>query len=158
LSNLTTGHWIVQALYVAGKLQIADLLRDGPRSAAALAQSAGANPRALYRLLRALASVGVFAEGADGAFSLTPMAECLQTDAPGTLRPWVLVMGEPYGFHPWAALLHSVKTGETAFDHVHGMGIFDYYAQHPEDGRVFDAAMTSFSGPEIAGVMAAYDF
>ncbi|MGH9661628.1 MAG: methyltransferase, partial [Bryobacteraceae bacterium] len=158
LANLTTGHWIMQAIYVAAKLEIADLLRDGPRSSADLAQSAGANPRALYRLLRALASAGVFAEGSDGRFALTPMAECLQADTPGSMRAWALLMGEPYSFQVWSDLLDSVKTGQTAFDHVHGMGIFDYYTQHPEQGRIFDAAMTGFSGPEIAAVMADYDF
>lgn len=158
LMNLTTGHWISQAIFVAAKLGIADLLRDGPRTSDDLARSVGANARALYRILRALASVGVFAEGNDGRFALTPMAECLQIDDPGSMRAWSLITGVEFGFRPWGELLHSVKTGETAFDHVHGMGIFDYYGQHPDDGRVFDAAMTNFSGPEIAGVMEAYDF
>jgi len=158
LMNLTTGHWTTQAIFVAAKLGIADLLRDGPISSSELAKSAVVDARCLYRLLRALASVGIFSEGADGRFELTPMAECLQSNTPGSVRPWVLVMGEPYGFQPWAELLHSVTTGETAFNHVHGLGIFDYYVQHPEQGRVFDESMTSFSVPEIAGVVAAYDF
>ena len=156
--NLTTGHWILQALFVAAKLGIADLLGDGPKSSAALAQAAGADARTLYRLLRALASVGVFAEDSNGDFALTPMAECLRTDDPGSIRPWVMVMGEPHNFQPWGELLHSVKTGQTAFDHIHGMGVFEYYAQNPEHGRMFDAAMTSFSAPEVSAVVAEYDF
>lgn len=158
LMNLTTGHWVMHAIFVAAKLGIADLLREGPRSSGDLAQSAGANPRALYRLLRALASSGIFAEGSDGRFALTPLAACLQADAPGSMRAWALVMGEPSGFQPWGGLLDSVKTGQTAFDQVYGMGVFDYFAQHPVLGRLFDAAMTDFSGPEIAGIMAACDF
>ena len=158
LMKLTTGHWITQGIYVAAKLGIADLLQEGPLSSGDLAQATDANPRALYRLLRALASVGVFVEGTDGRFALTPMAECLQTDTPGSMRAWVLFTGEPYAFQPWGELLHSVRTGQTAFNHVHGMPIFDYYARHPEQWKIFDAAMTGSAGPEIAAVMADYDF
>ena len=62
LLSLTTGHWNMQGIFVAARLGIADLLRDGPQSSAALAESAPANPRALCRLLRALSSVGIFYE------------------------------------------------------------------------------------------------
>lgn len=158
LLSLTTGHWTTQAIFVATKLCIADLLRDGPKSTPDLAQSAGVDARSLYRLLRALSSVGIFAEGPDGRFALTPMAECLQADAPGSMRAWVMVMGESFGFQPWGDLLHSVKTGQTAFDHIHGMGFFDYLGKNPEHGRLFDESMTNFSGPEIAAIVAAYDF
>jgi hypothetical protein len=157
LLNLTTGHWTTQAVFVAAKLSIADLLRDGPKSSGDLAKSAGVDARSLYRLLRALASVGVFAQGTDGRFALTPMAECLQSDAPGSMRAWILIMGT-YGFEPWGELFHSVKTGETAFDHIHGMGFFDYLGKHPEQGRLFDESMTNFSGPEIAALVSGYDF
>jgi hypothetical protein len=158
LMKLTTGHWITQAIFVAAKLGIADLLLDGPRNSSELAQSTGANPRALYRLLRALASIGVFVEGSDSRFALTPMAECLQAHTPGSMRAWVLFTGEAYAFQPWGELVDSVMTGQTAFDHFHGLPIFDYYAQHPEQGKLFDAAMTGSAGPEIAAVMADYDF
>jgi hypothetical protein len=157
LLNLTIGHWTAQAIFVAAKLGIADLLQQGPKSSGDLAQSAGVDARALYRLLRALASVGVFAQGTDGRFTLTPMAECLQSDAPGSMRAWALMMGS-YAFQPWGELLHSVKTGETAFDHLHGMGFFDYLGKHPEHGRLFDESMTNFSGPEIDAIVSAYDF
>ncbi len=158
LMKLTTGHWITQGIFVAAKLGIADLLQGGPRSSGDLAQTTGANPRVLYRLLRALASVGVFAEGSDGRFALTPMAECLQANIPGSMRAWVLFSGEPHIFQPWTDLLESVRTGQTAFDHFHGMSIFDHYAQHPEHGKLFDAAMTESAVLEIAAVMADYDF
>ena len=158
LSNLVTGFWISQAIYVAAELRIADLLREGPRTSEELARAAGADPRSLYRLLRALASVGVFRQHGDGRFTLTPMAECMQSDVPGSMRAWCLTMGMEAGFRSWTKLLHSVKTGDTAFDHLHGMGIFDYFGQNPEEGRRFDESMTSFSGPEIAAVVEAYDF
>ena len=158
LMNLTTGHWTMHAIYVAAKLGIADLLRDGPMSTEDLARAAGADTRSLYRLLRALASVGIFTEDGAGRFALTPMAECLRADAPGSMRAWALFMGEPYSARSWGGLLDSVKTGETAFNRVHGMGPFDYFAQNPEQGRLFDEAMTGASANMIAGVMAAYDF
>jgi O-methyltransferase domain/Dimerisation domain len=158
LMNLSVGHWIVQALFVAAKLGVADLLRDGPQSCVELGQSTGVNARALYRLLRALASVRVFSEGSDGRFALTPMAECLQVDTPGSMRAWVLFSGEAHAFQPWTDLLDSVKTGQTAFDHFHGMSIFDYYARHPEEGKLFDAAMTGSARLEIDAVMVDYDF
>src|SRR5580765_8046823 len=99
LLNLAIPHCTTQATYVAAQLGIADLLREGPKSSSDLAQSAGVDARSLYRLLRALASAGIFAQGADGRFVLTPMAECLQADAPGSMRAWVLIMGT-YGFSP----------------------------------------------------------
>jgi hypothetical protein len=113
--------------------------------------------RSLYRLLRALASIGVFAQDTNGRFALTPMAECLQADTPGSMRAWALMMGT-YAYQPWAELLHSVKTGETAFDHLHGMGFFDYFGKHPEQGQLFDESMTNFSGPETDAIVSAYDF
>ena len=157
LAQLTTGHWVTQCLYIAAKLGAADALAAGPLPIDELAQKCGAHSRSLYRVLRALASVGVFEESGDGRFALTPMAECLR-DTPGSMRAWMLMLGDPYNFNVWSELLHSVRTGATAFDHVHKMGFFEYMADHPEQGRVFDQAMTSNSGPEVAAVVEAYDF
>src|ERR671927_653559 len=85
-----------QAIYVAATLGIADLLEEGPKSVDELAEATGAHAPTLYRLLRALASVGVFAEKTDGRFGLTPLAERLRTDAPRSLRAWARLIGEPY--------------------------------------------------------------
>ena len=156
--KLVTGHWVTQALFVAAKLGIADLLAIGPRTPADLAEAAGANGQTLYRLLRALASEGVFAEDGEGRFGLTPLAECLRTDVPGSVRSWVLVMGEAVGYLPCADLLHSVKTGETAFLRTFGVPFFDYLGQHAGVGRLFDESMTSFSVPEVDALVKGYDF
>ena len=156
--RMVTGHWVTQAIFVAAKLGIADLLAEGPRAPADLGQAAGADARSLYRLLRALASEGVFAEDASGRFGLTPLAECLRTGVPGSVRAWVLVMGEPVGYDPCANLLHSVKTGETAFNRTFNTGFFDYLRQHQEMGQLFDESMTSFSIPEVGAIVAGYDF
>jgi hypothetical protein len=158
LWRMTTAYQVSQAIHVAATLGIADLLEDGARSADELAEATGTHPPALYRTLRALASVGVFAEETDGRFGLTPLAEHLRTDAPGSLRSWAMLMGRPYFFTSWGHLLHSVKTGEAAFPEVYGTTAWEYRAAHPEEGAIFDAAMTGLSGAEAEAVVRSYDF
>jgi hypothetical protein len=156
--QMTAGHWISQAIYVAAKLGIADLLKDGPRSSEELAQLAGAHPRALYRLLRALASVEVFREGEDGSFELTPRAVCLRSDVPGSLRALAITRGEPYFWRPWGHLLQSVQTGQAAFDDIYGMRFFEYLGQHPQDATTFGQAMLANVAQKHTAVARAYDF
>src|SRR5918995_5798048 len=124
LLQLASGSWIGQAVHVAAKLGIADLLEDGPKSPATLAEATGTHAGALYRLLRALASLGVFAENADGHFALTPLAEGLRTNAPGSLRAFIIMQGEDWLRRAWDELLYSVRTGQPAFDHVFGCDLF----------------------------------
>jgi len=157
MTRLMTGYWISQAVYVAAKLGIADRLVAGPLGVDALAAQTGSHDRSLYRLLRALASVGVFAEDDRGRFELTPLAEFLRSDVPGSQRALVLMMGEEH-YRAWGDLLYSVQTGEVAFDRVYGKPVFDYLSEHPEQGRIFDAAMTGIHGRETAAVIDAYDF
>jgi hypothetical protein len=155
--GLTSGYWKSQALYVAAKLGIADLLRDGPQSPDDLARVTGTHPRGLARLLRALASEGVFAETADGRFAQSPLSEFLRADVPGTIRPMVLMLGEEH-YHTWGQLLFSVRTEKPAFDVVHGKPVFDYLAEHPQEAALFDEAMVAIHGAETAAVLGAYDF
>ena len=157
LLQMVTGFWISQAIYVAAKLGIADLLKDGPKSTDALAKSTEASPRELFRLLRFLASEGIFAEVENGFFELTPLAAYLQTDTPGSLRSLVIYYGEET-YQPWGSLLHSIKTGETAFNHVNKSGVFQYLAQRPESAAIFNQAMTEYTVEESTAVIAAYDF
>jgi hypothetical protein len=158
LLHMVTGCWISQALYVAAKLGIADLLQEGPQSCTRLAEATQTHAGALYRVLRALASVGVFAEDEAGRFSLTPLAELLRTDAPGSLRAFAIMLGAPEHWRAWEGVLHSVHTGQPAFDHVFGMPLFEYFPTHPEAARIFDDAMTSRSSQENTAIIAAYDF
>jgi hypothetical protein len=158
LFQMITGYYISQALYVAAKLGIADRLKDGPRSYDELAHATGTHAPSLYRLLRLLVSAGVFAEQEDGRFTLAPIGSYLQTEMPGSLRDVALQYTGPLHQQAWSALLHSVQTGETAFDHLFGMGLFPYLAHHPEEAAVFNAAMTAFSTQIAAAVVAAYDF
>jgi hypothetical protein len=156
LAGMITGYWLAQAVYAAAKLEIADRLADGPRTADELATLTGAHDRSLYRLLRALASVGVFAEDAAGRFALTPMAELLRRDVPGSQWAWAVMMGEEH-YHCWGDLLYSIETGQTAFDRIYGEPIFEFLSQNPEKAKVFDAAMVNIHGRETAAVIDAYD-
>lgn len=156
LVQMVTGYWISQAIHVAAKLRLADLLADGPRASNDLAVQTNTHPRSLHRLLRALASVGVFRENAAGQFETTELSDHLR-DEPGSLHPVALMMGDEH-FHSWGDLLHSVRTGQPAFDQRYGKPIFDFLSENPARAQVFDAAMTGFHGPETAAMVAAYDF
>jgi hypothetical protein len=153
VARLASGYWYTQAIYVAAKLGIAELVRDGPRSADELARATGTNPRALYRLLRALASLEIFAEQ-QGRFVLTPMAECLLD--PST-KAMVTVRGE-FQYRVWGELLHGVQTGTPAFEKLYGKPIFDYFSENREWGELFDQAMTGVHGRETEAMLEAYDF
>jgi len=157
LVRMTNGFEVSQAIHVAATLGIADLLKDGPRSVGDLAEKAGADVSALRRLLRALASVGVFTE-ADGSFGQTPLSEYLRSDAPGSLRAWAIHIGQPYFWTTWDQLLHSVKSGGPAFPKIHGISAWEYRATHPEANAIFNAAMTGLSAGVVETVVPSYDF
>jgi hypothetical protein len=112
LMRLINGYQVSQALHAAAVLGVADHLKDGPRTSDALARACGAHPASLYRLLRALAAVGVFREAGTGEFSLTPLGACLVGDAPGSRRDYARWAGTPGQWRPWGDLLHSVRSGE----------------------------------------------
>lgn len=157
LIQMITGFWISQAIYAAAKLGIADLVKAGPKPCEELAQATGMPTHTLYRLLRALASVGVFREGEEGRFGLTPLAEYLQTGVPSSLRAFAIMQSE-LQYRAYGEVLHSVKTGETAFNLVWGQELFPYLTQHPTAAAVFDEAMRNYTMQVAAGIVAAYDF
>ena len=151
LERLVNGYRISQAIYVAATLGIADLLAGGARTSDDLAAEAGADPRSLYRLLRALASVGVLREDDGRRFALTDVGDGLRSDAPEGIAGWAAFIGRPPLWQAWGDLLHSVRTGENAFMHVHGTDVWSYRAQRPEENAVFDRAMRSLTGPATGG-------
>jgi hypothetical protein len=154
---MISGYWLTQAVYVAAKLGIADLLAGGPQTAETLARQTDTQPPALYRLLRALASVGVFAVDSDRRFGLTPMADCLRRDVPDSQQAMAIMNGEEH-YVAYSELLWSVRTGKPAFDKVYGAPVFDFLASHPDQARVFDRAMVSVHGRETGAMLDAYDF
>ena len=156
MSEMLAGYWLSQALHVAAKLKLADLLKSGAKTADTLASATQTHPRALYRLLRALASVGVFAEDDMTRFSLTPMAECLRSDVPGSLWAMAVAAGDLF-YKPWGELNYSVQTGKPGFEKVYGEPTFDFLAEHPEQGQLFDQTMEAVHGRETAAMLDAYD-
>ena len=158
MMRLINGYQVSQALHVVATLGVADLLREGPRSSNDLAKAVQADQDALYRLLRALAAVGVFHEDTDRVFSLTDLGACLRSDAPHPVGPWAAFIGRPYYWQVWSHLTHSVKTGEFAFPVVHGVSNWKYREGHPEESAIFDAAMTAITRGTTEAVIAAYDF
>jgi len=155
--QLLGGAWITQGIYVAAELGIADHLIERSRSVNELAAVTGCHEESLYRLLRALAGIGLFVEDADGNFSLTPLAEPLCSDRPDSQRALAIMMGaELYG--AWGELHHSVRTGGGGFRKAYGKGFFEYMTGNPERHRIYDAAMHGIHGVESHPVLTAYDF
>jgi len=155
IRQLSVAPWLSQALYVAAKLGVADELVDGPRPVTEIARTTGAHADTLNRFLRALASTGIFDEPDPGTFALNPPAEQLRSDRPDSMRPIVLLHGEET-FRAWADVLHTVTTGQPAFDSVYGTSFYGYLADHPEAERIFNAAMGISGQPPL--VLDALDF
>jgi len=151
------------ALQVALKLEIADRLTGGPRPVPELAREAGVAEDGLYRVLRALASVGIFEEQsgptgeASRVFGLNLAARML-CNAPGSMRDMGLFITSPTHFRVYSELLHSVATGQPAVQKVTGMPVFEYFSGQPEYSELFNNAMTAFSAVVIPAVLQAYDF
>jgi hypothetical protein len=153
------GAFVSQAIYVAAKLGIADLVADGPRTVAYLAEKTATDERSLYRLLRACASVGAFAEAEPKTFANTPMTESLRSDNPRSTRDLIIWMGEEPHWRVYGNLLQCVKTGKPAWEMVHGEPVFPYLFQtNIELGEIFNRAMTSYSHQSIGPILQAYDF
>jgi ubiquinone/menaquinone biosynthesis C-methylase UbiE len=153
-----TGFWMSRAVYIAAKLGLPDLLQSGPKTTDELAQATGTHPPSLYRVLRALTSAGVFKKESDGRFGLTPLSETFVTNTPGTMR-WFLIseLGQEH-YPAWGNVMHSVKTGEIAFDNQFGADVWQYFANNPEDAAVFNDSMSANTAAANQAIMAAYDF
>ncbi len=158
LLRVINGYKMSQAVHVAAALGIADLLAGGPRKIADLAAATQTDPRALYRLMRVLSTAGVFKETAGRDFTLTPMSEFLRRDVPGSHAFLAQLAGRPSVWQAWGGLLHTVRTGATAFDHVHGRSIWDFRECHPEDSAIFDRAMAFETDQYADAIIDAYDF
>jgi hypothetical protein len=155
--EMWSGYVVSRALYVVAELAIADHLVDRPKTAAEVAAATGANEDALHRLLHMLTSRGVFAEEESSRFGLTPLSECLRSGTVGSVRDAIRMYGEMH----WRAvgnLLHSVMTGEPAFDEVAGSPVWEYLASHPDDGERFARGMANVSSLENQVIARAYDF
>ncbi len=155
--RLINGFQVSQAIHVAATLGLADLLRDGPRSVDDLAAATGTTAAALNRLLRALASVGIFAE-VGGRFGQTALSNYLRSDVTGSLRAWAMRIGRPDHWRTWGELERSLRSGTSAFRELYGTTPWDWRAAHPEENAIFNAAMTGLSAGMVDSIVAAYDF
>lgn len=158
LTEMIMAYRLSQLIYVAARLDIADLLKGGARSCDELASRVGVHPRALYRVLRALASNGIFAETADGAFELTPLAAPLQTGVPGSVHGLAVMQAEESRWRTWGGLLYSVTTGKSAFEHIYGMTNWEWYSQNPDAFELFSEGMAELTRKAIPAIVTAYGF
>jgi O-methyltransferase domain/Dimerisation domain len=157
LREWVNGFRMTQLLAVAARFQLADLLEDGPKSSAELAAATGANPDALLRLLRTLASLGVFAESDPNQFALTPVAALLRREHPQSIWAMSRMAGEEQ-YRAWGDLYYSVMTGAPAFPQIYGMRRFDYLAQHPNAEAIFSQAMSEKVRLTATAFAASYSF
>jgi len=158
LWRMITGGQIAQALHAAAQLQIADQLIDGPLNAEELARRCGAHAPTLARLLRALASLGVFSEDEQKRFCLTEAAQFLRSDVPNSLRPLILLCHTPAQWNAWGNFAHSIRTGENAFQNLYHQGYWAYLNEHPEEQRLCYEALSGLSVGEVEAIFDAYDF
>jgi O-methyltransferase domain/Dimerisation domain len=156
--QLATGYVISTALQLAVQVGVADHLAAGPRTARELAAATGTNEDALYRVLRALASVGVFDEVEPRRFALTPAADILRKDAPRSIHDVVLFIADPLHMRIYADAIESLRTGKPASEKTLGKPMFEWFAEHPEYSSTFNNAMTNMSAAIVPAVLEAYDF
>ena len=147
-----------QALYAAAKLGVADLIERGLQTTAQIAEELRVNEEALYRILRSLASQGIFQESAPRRFINSQQSQSLRTDVPGSMRPLFVFWGTEYYYRSLGEILYSVETGQPGRAKVLGMSGWEYMRDHPELASIFDDAMTAHSGLDSPAIATAYDF
>lgn len=146
-----------QMVYVAAKLGIADFLSAGPRSSDELAASTQVNAQALRRVMRGLVNRKILVEVSSGHFALAPAGECLKSDNPDDIKGIAIHVGELL-YPTWGSLMHTVKTGEPSFEHLHGMKWFEYLDKNPEHAEIFNRGMANDTAPVVRAVKDVYDF
>src|SRR5579864_7603714 len=156
--QLLSASYIAGAVSCLAQMRIPDLVEAGPKSAKELASQIGADAEALYRLMRATASVGVLSEGPDGKFSETPLSAVLRSNGKPSLRAFAIMGGREWHGRGWSRLEYCVRTGQPAMEQIYGAPIFEYFKQHPEEAQIFNDAMTSISTGDSPAVVDAYSF
>jgi len=158
MNTLRFGFVTTQAIAVAAKLRLSDLIAAEPRTADELAQETKTHAPSLHRLLLFLASLGIFTEGLDGKYRPTALSGTLRSDAPRTLGAAVIMLGSDAIWKPWGDLLQTIGTGQSVVERALGATIFGYLSAHPYDAAIVNAAMTSASSVQLPDILAAYDF
>jgi O-methyltransferase domain/Dimerisation domain len=156
--QMAMGRWVSHIVGVAAELGLADQLATGPKTAQEIALAVGLHRPSLYRLLRALASVGVFVEHEDQRFAQNAFSDTLRSDVPYSVRGVCRMMNRPWTIQAWTELEHSVRSGESAFESVNGQTLFDYLATRSAELDIVYDAMGSFTTQLATAVADAYDF
>lgn len=155
--ELISGYWVASCIRSAVQLDIADKLLNGPKTLLELATEIECDETSLYRLLRAITSVGIFNEKEDNVFELNDLGAVLLTDVPGSVKPWALAnLGEHYP--AFGELTYGVKTGKVPFEHAYGIPVWEYYKQNHEAAINLAKAMAGMSGAVLKTIIEAYDF
>ncbi len=156
--QIITGYWVSQAVGTAARLGVSDQLADGPRKSSEVAKAVGADPQALFRLMRMLASIGVFTMDQQERFALTPLGDTLRSTVPGSVRDFAVAETTPGHWLPWGRMYEAIKTGEPMCKPALGMELFDWYSKNPEEGEYFNGAMGDLSAAVSGEVIRIYDF
>jgi hypothetical protein len=155
--QIISGFWVARCVYVVAKLAIADLIKDESKTADELATATGTHGPSLFRILRALAAVGVITQDRDNRFGGTPLSQTL-CSGPGSIRAFAMTeLGEEH-YPAWGELLYSVRTGGIAFDKAFGEGIWEFFAKNPENAQIFNDAMSGMTAQANEAIHAIYDF
>jgi hypothetical protein len=158
LIQMATAHFVSHLLFAAAQLNLADFFADSPKTAEELAKLTATDVRSFYRLMRTLASLGLFTEDAGHRFSLRPLGEALKSGTLGSVRGAVLTLTGDLLTKSLGQLHYSVQTGKTGFEKAFGAPLFEWLANHPAEASMFSETMVGFHGAEPAAVAAAYDF
>ncbi len=158
LLRMSWGIHVSRAVYVAAELGIADLLADGPLSSGELARRTGTHEPSLYRVLRLLAALGVFAHDDVLGFGLTVVGDRLRSDAPAGLRSWATFLDAIGAVRGFEHILDTVRTGRPGFDAAHGTTLFEWLDRHPDAAAAFDSAMSERTAAFAPSVAGGYDF
>jgi ubiquinone/menaquinone biosynthesis C-methylase UbiE len=157
LLRMLQGYFLSQVVHVFATLGIADHLTGGPKTSDALARLTASDSGAMRRLLRTGVGFGLLEERHPSSFALLPLGALLRSDAPGSLRDYIIAMAAPSFWLPWGQLERAIQHGKESFTDVFGMNVWDYYAQHPQEGRHFANAMSNISAMVADEVVAQYD-
>ena len=167
---LTRAQLTSRAIFIAAKLGLADYLKDGPKSVEDLAEETKTHPDSLYRLLRMLSSIGIFAETKNEGdeqqqvdqnirrFELTPMASLIQSEAKNSIRNFALMFGLESFKNAIDDLLYSIQTGENSFKHANGLDMYEYLDRNQKEGQIFNSAMASLTSSVTPLISSMYDF
>ncbi len=156
--QIMSGFWISRCVYILAKLGIADLIKDESKTVDELATATASHALSLFRVLRALASIGIISQHGQNRFGATPLSDTLRSDVRGSLRAFAMTeMGEEH-YPAWGELLHSVRTGGIAFDKAFGQPVWEFFANHPDNAKIFNDAMSGMTAQANEALHAAYDF